>query len=262
LPSNDAVIAALDHGLHWGAYDGLEDPEATLATVLDAGVDGVIAGVPFLRRFEDAFDAHPDVERIATLDHFHESTIPGRDEGAEIQQQVFSAQDAAAAGADAAKIALVYGREDRDVLAENVRFTAEAATECRSVGVDLVVEPTLWGRRIDDEFDGPLLQNAARVGWELGADVLKSPYPGREAFETIVDHAPVPTYIAGGPTAETDREVLEMVAGARDAGGRGVMFGRNIFRREDPGGMVGAMRAIVHDGATVEEAMTVLEGER
>ena len=254
-----AVVAAIDHGLSWGAYEGFEDPEPVLQTVLEAGADGILAGVPFLRRYQDLLDTYPSVDRIATLDQLHDSTLPGAHEDAEIHHQLFSPQEAAAVGADAAKVALVYGREDPDVLAENLRFTADVAPDCRDVGVPLVVEPTLWGQRADDEFDGEMLEHAARVAFEIGADVIKSPYPGRAAFDPIVDNAPLPVYIAGGPAAETDREVLEMVAGATDAGARGVMFGRNIWQREDPGAIIAALKAIVHEEAGVDEAAAVLE---
>ena len=258
MVETEAVVVAVDHGLHWGAYEGFERPETTLRTVLEAGVDGVLAGVPFLRRF-DSLLAEYGVTRIATLDQLHDSTIPGRSEGAEIHQQVFTAEAAAAAGADAAKLALVYGRADADVLADNLQFTATAAAECRAADLPLVVEPTLWGQRLDDEFDPAHLADAARIAFELGADVLKSPYPGRDGFGSIVRNAPVPVYVAGGPAVDADREVLEMVAGARDAGGRGVMFGRNVWQRENPAAVARALRALVHDGATVDDAEELLD---
>jgi class I fructose-bisphosphate aldolase len=256
--NDDAVVVAIDHGLHWGVYDDFADPEATLRTLLEANVDGVLAGTPFLRRFRSLIDGY-DVRRIATLDLLHNSTIPGGDDGSEIHSQVFSPQAAVEAGADAAKVALVYGRSDPAVLSENLEFVADAAATCNDLDLPLVVEPTLWGQRIDDEFDGELLADAARIGFELGADVIKAPYPGAAAFEPIVEHAPVPVYIAGGPAVESDRAVLEMVAGARDAGGRGVMFGRNVWQRDDPAAVVDALRRIVHDGASVDAAAEALE---
>jgi DhnA family fructose-bisphosphate aldolase class Ia len=45
-----------------------------------------------------------------------------------------------------------------------------------------------------------------------------------------------------------------------DAGGSGVAFGRNVWSRKDPGAMVRALRAIVHDGKTVDDALAVLGG--
>lgn len=257
--NEDAVVVAIDHGLHWGSYDEFDDPEATLRTLLEANVDGLLAGVPFLKRFRSVIDDY-DVHRIATLDLLHNSTIPGGDDGSEIHAQVFPPEAAVKAGADAAKMALVYGRSDPAVLSDNLEFVADAATTCTDVDLPLVVEPTLWGQEIDDEFDGEMLADAARIAFELGADVLKTPYPGAAEFAPIVDHAPVPVYIAGGPAVESDRAVLEMVAGARDAGGRGVMFGRNVWQRENPAAVVDAFRRIVHDGSSVDEAAAALEG--
>jgi class I fructose-bisphosphate aldolase len=256
----EAVVVAIDHGLHWGSYDQFADPEATLRTLLEANVDGLLAGVPFLKRYQSLIDEY-DVHRIATLDLLHNSTIPGGDDGSEIHTQVFSPQTAVEAKADAAKMALVYGRSEPAVLSENIEFVADAAQTCNEHNLPLVVEPTLWGQEIDDEFDGEMLADAARIGFELGADILKTPYPGAEEFVPMVENAPVPVYIAGGPAVESDREVLEMVAGARDAGGRGVMFGRNVWQREDPAAVVDAFRRIVHDGASVDEAAAALEEE-
>lgn len=257
--NDNAVIAAIDHGLHWGTYEDFADPEATLRTLLGAQVDGLLAGVPFLERFESLIDEY-DVQRIATLDLIHNSTIPGEDDGTEIHNHVFSPEAAVKAGADAAKMALVYGRSDPTVLSENLDFVVEAAEACNRVNLPLVVEPTLWGQEIHDDFDGEMLADAARIAFELGADVLKTPYPGAEEFAPIVENAPVPVYIAGGPAVESDREVLEMVAGAQDAGGLGVMFGRNIWQREDPAAIVDAFRRLIHDGADVDEAAAALEG--
>ncbi|GGJ01687.1 fructose-bisphosphate aldolase [Halobellus salinus] len=257
--NEDAVVVAIDHGLHWGSYDDFADREATLRTLLEANVDGLLAGVPFLQRFQSLVDDY-DVHRIATLDLLHNSTIPGGDDGNEIHTQVFSPETAVGVGADAAKMALVYGRSDPAVLSDNLDFVADAAEVCNKVNLPLVVEPMLWGQEIDDEFNGEMLADAARIAFELGADVLKTPYPGAEEFTQMVENAPVPVYIAGGPAVESDWEVLEMVAGARDAGGLGVMFGRNVWQREDPEAVVTAFRRIIHDGASVDEAAAALEG--
>lgn len=250
-PFGRSVIVAIDHGLHWGVFEGFEDPAETLDRVLEANPDGILAAVPFLRRFQSRID-EADVHVIATLDLLYDSTLPGEHDGAEIHSQVFDAE-AAASVADAAKVALVYGRDDPTVLKENAEFVASAAEECRREGIPLVVEPTLWGNRADDEFDTDYLAHANRLAFELGANILKSPYPSN-GFDRIVQNAPQPMYIAGGPPVETDREVLKMVRGACDAGALGVMFGRNIWQRDDPGAVIDALSAVVHDDTSVDEA--------
>jgi len=260
LNSDPAVIVAMDHGINWGVLSGFENPEATLSAVLDGDPDGVLAGVPFLRRFEALLDEYPGVNRVATLDLFHESTLPGFREDAEIHRRVFSPKAAIDAGADAAKIALVYGRHNEATLETNLVETAEAAESCQERGLPLVVEPTLWGERIDDKFDTTYIRNATRVAFELGADILKCHYPGDpESLRRITGDAPVPVYIAGGPATDTDLAALRMVAEAVRADASGVMIGRNIWQRDDPAGMVDAVGAIVHEGVAPEAASDLLE---
>lgn len=251
-----SVTVAIDHGLHWGVYDGFEDPGETLDLILEAEPDGILASVPFLRRYRERIESS-NVDTIATLDLLYDSTLPGDHEDAEIHSQVFSTE-AAAKVADAAKVALVYGRNDPEVLKQNAEFVASAAEDCRDEGIPLIVEPTLWGNRADNEFDPDYLENANRLAFELGADILKSPYT-EKGFDRIVDNAPQPVYIAGGPRVETDREVLEMVWDAVDTGASGVMFGRNIWQRDGPTAIIDALSSIVHESASVDEAATYLE---
>lgn len=260
LDSDSAVIVAMDHGINWGVQPGFENPEATLSAVLDGDPDGVLAGVPFLRRFEAVLDDYPDVDRIATLDLFHESTLPGVREDAEIHRRVFSPRAAVDVGADAAKVALVYGRRAEETLETNLVETADAAESCHEHDLPIVVEPTLWGERIDDELDPTYIRNATRVAFELGADVLKCHYPGDpESFGPIARDAPVPVYIAGGPATDSDLAALRMVADAVGAGARGVMIGRNIWQRDDPAGMIDAIGAVVNEGKTPEAAVKRLD---
>jgi xylulokinase len=65
----------------------------------------------------------------------------------------------------------------------------------------------------------------------------------------------VPVLIAGGPKAETHREVLQMVRGAMDAGAAGIAMGRKVWQSSDPPGMVRALAAIIRDGASVDDAL-------
>lgn len=252
----NAVIVALDHGLHGGPQTGFTDPTATVEAVLAGEPDGVLAGVPFLERYPDQLD---DVLTVATLDVLHNSTLPGASEDIEIHERVFSVTDALEADADAIKVAVVYGREAPATLAANLRFAAQAARTANRQGIPAILEPTLWGQRVENRLDPAGLRHVNRIGFELGADILKSPYPGDpSAFAPIVQDAPVPVMIAGGPATETDRAALELVADAMEAGASGVIMGRNIWQRTDVAPMIRAIKAIVHEAVPVQDAMTHL----
>jgi len=81
-------------------------------------------------------------------------------------------------------------------------------------------------------------------------------------FEKVVEGCPVPLVCAGGPKLDTERSALELAHGAIQAGAHGLDMGRNIWQSDHPVAMLKALRAIVHEKATVKEALDLLEGEK
>jgi DhnA family fructose-bisphosphate aldolase class Ia len=115
------------------------------------------------------------------------------------------------------------------------------------------------GSKIKDEFDVKYVKHAARVGAELGADIVKVPYTGSvETFTEVVQSCPVPVVIAGGAKMGSDEDIFKMVDGALKAGAAGLSIGRNAFQHKAPDKMVAALCKMVHHGATVEQAAALL----
>jgi fructose-bisphosphate aldolase/2-amino-3,7-dideoxy-D-threo-hept-6-ulosonate synthase len=53
--------------------------------------------------------------------------------------------------------------------------------------------------------------------------------------------------------------MLADIKAAVDVGAAGVAIGRNIFQADDPAAMTAAVAAVLHQGATVDEAVAMLE---
>jgi class I fructose-bisphosphate aldolase len=97
----------------------------------------------------------------------------------------------------------------------------------------------------------------------LGADIVKVNYTGKpESFREVVEGCFIPVVIAGGPKMSSDREILEMVKGAMEAGAGGASIGRNAFQHRNPTQIVRAISLIVHEGASVDKALKALGGKR
>jgi putative autoinducer-2 (AI-2) aldolase len=79
-----------------------------------------------------------------------------------------------------------------------------------------------------------------------------------EDFEKIVKSCPVPVVIAGGPKLETEMDAVKLAHDAIQSGASGVDMGRNIWQSENSLGMIKAIAAIVHKGASVKEAKEIL----
>ncbi len=68
--------------------------------------------------------------------------------------------------------------------------------------------------------------------------------------------------IAGGPKGETEREVFDFVHDGIQKGAVGVNLGRNVWQNEFPVAMIKALRAIIHDNATPEQAQNIYNSVR
>jgi DhnA family fructose-bisphosphate aldolase class Ia len=99
-----------------------------------------------------------------------------------------------------------------------------------------------------------------RQAVELGADLIKvDPTVPMTDFGQIVEIASgVPVLVRGGGSVPP-RELLERTRIAIDSGASGVVYGRNIVQHPTPAKFIQSIRAIVHENASVDEAMLVLE---
>jgi len=126
-------------------------------------------------------------------------------------------------------------------------------------GMPLIAMMYPRGKKIKSEHDAEAVKLAARVGAELGGDIVKTNYTGDiDSFKEVVKGCMAPLVVAGGPKMDTDRDVLQMVWEAIQAGCAGASIGRNVFQAKDPTKMVRAMAKIIHEHYNVEEAIKEL----
>lgn len=97
---------------------------------------------------------------------------------------------------------------------------------------------------------------AARVGLELGVDVIKVGYTGDVAsFRQVVESSPVPVVAAGGPKCPNLRTALRMMAGVVESGARGATIGRNVWGVTRTAEAIRAFKAVILEGRDVEAAL-------
>ena len=101
---------------------------------------------------------------------------------------------------------------------------------------------------------------ATRIAAEMGANIIKTYYVD-EGFERVAAGCPVPIVIAGGKKLP-EREALEMCFKAIDQGASGVDMGRNIFQSESPVAMLKAVKAVIHENASVAHAYELFLSEK
>jgi fructose-bisphosphate aldolase/2-amino-3,7-dideoxy-D-threo-hept-6-ulosonate synthase len=239
----------MDHGVSIGPVKGIENMQDTVNRLLKGGADAVVLHKGIAKRV--------NVNGAGLIVHL--SAISNLTPNCQNKVQVCTVQEAVRLGADAVSVHVNIGAQDECAMLTTL---GKVADECDQYGMPLLAMMYPRGPKIPNEHDPTAVAHAARVGAELGADIIKTNYTGNiETFRHVVEACPVPVIIAGGPKAETTREILQMVHDSMKAGGAGLSIGRNVFQHENPTLMVKALVAIVHDNVSVEQALELLGEE-
>jgi len=249
--SGRTVIVPMDHGVTVGPIDGLADMQTTVSKVVAGGANAILMHKGIVRVGHRG--AGKDVGLIV---HLSGGTAISPDPNA--KELVCTVEEAIKLGADAVSVHINLGAEtDKDML-EQLGYVSE---RCFDWQIPLVAMMYTRGAKIEDEYDVKNVKLAARVGAELGADIVKVVYTGDpESFAEVVQGCPVPVVIAGGAKMGSDEDIFKMVQGALEAGSAGLSIGRNAFQHKNPTKMIEALSKMVHENATVAEAIDVLKG--
>ena len=168
-----------------------------------------------------------------------------------------SVGDAVVLGAEAVITYLFVGHNDPALETAAFHDNASVNAAARTAGIVHIVE-TMGARaaRASDVHDGDFVRFHVRIGMVMGADIIKTDWPGSvAALKRIVDETPLPVMLAGGPNNGSDRGTLELVADVMGAGASGILFGRSIFQAREPLAVMRACRAIIHDRLSVDAAI-------
>ncbi|PIE75131.1 MAG: fructose-bisphosphate aldolase [Deltaproteobacteria bacterium] len=243
------IIVPMDHGITAGPIDGISNLKTSVQKVAEGGANAVIEHKGAVE--EGLRGGGPDIGLIVHLSASTSmSVFPNS------KTIVCSVDEAIRLGADAVSVHVnLGGSEEKNMLNDFGRISYEAM----QWGMPVIAMMYPRGEKIKDEYDVQAVKHAARVGAEMGADIVKVSYTGsRETFMEVVDGCFVPVVIAGGPKMDSDRDILEMVKGSLDAGGSGVSIGRNAFQHRTPEKIIRAFSALVHENVEVEDAMEIL----
>lgn len=234
--SGNTVMLAVDHGYFQGPTTGLKNMEETVKMLLPYA-DCLFATRGIVRNVVEANTRVPVFLRVSGG-----PSILGELSNEDIHVSIKEVLRLNAVGAG---LSIFVGAKNEDRSLGNL---SRLVNEAQDYGIP-VLAITAVGREMNR--DARYLALACRIAAELGADIVKTYYC--ENFDTVVKTCPVPIVIAGGKKIP-ERDALQMTRDAIDSGAIGVDMGRNIFQSESPASMIQAVRAIVHEGASVDEA--------
>ena len=261
-PDARCLDVAVDHGLFGeGSFlAGIEDMERTVSTLVEAAPDAIQLSpglAPLLQRV-------PGPRKPALVLRTDVANVYGRELPSRLYSEVVENAVGRAVTLDAACVVVnVFLLPDAPELHRQcIRNVSALRAACDPVGMPLMVEPLVMkpgqaGYGVDGDVEKivPLVRQAV----ELGADVVKA-----DPTDDLADYPRVLEVAAGRPVLVRgggrvpDEEILRRTEEIMRQGAAGIVYGRNVIQHEDPAGMTQALTAVVHEGASAEEALGLL----
>ncbi len=243
------VIVPMDHGVTIGPVQGITNMQQITDQLIKGKVDAILVHKGIAKQL--------DTGNAGLIVHL--SAMSNLSPSIHGKVQVCTVQEAIRIGADAVSVHVNIGAQDEEKMLSTL---GKVSDECEVYGMPLLAMMYPRGPKIQSEHATEAVAHAARIGAELGADIIKANYTGSiETFKTVTESCPVPVVIAGGPKCKTNQEVLQTTYDALQAGAKGLSIGRNVFQHENPALIAKALGAIVHQNVTVEQALKIL-GEK
>jgi len=262
--SSRLLDVAVDHGFFAepAFLTGIADLPAAVDILVDAAPDAIQLTIGQARllqnrlgRFKPSLVLRSDVANVY---------------GAQLPDRVSSIaiENAAETAAQLDAVCLVVNIFDMpgqpELKEQCIRNVLRLRAECTRLAMPLMVEPLVM--RADNsggaylvDGDPDRITALVRQAVELGADLIKAdPTDEIAEYHRVVEVASgIPVMVRGGGRV-ADEVLLRRTADVLDQGAAGIVYGRNIIQHANPAGITRALMAVLHEGASVQNALTLI----
>ena len=264
--SGRALDVAVDHGFFGepSFLTGIEDMDSVIATLVAANPDAVQLTLGQARTLQ----SFPGKHKPALVLRTDVANVYGNP----LDDHIFShhlphaIEEAVRLDAVAVCANLMHLPGRPEIREANIRSIMALRKEAPRYGMPLMIEPLVMqdnaaaggGYMVDGDTDK--IVTLVRQAKELGADLIKAdPTDNVADYSKVITVAgDVPVLVRGGGRVD-DRTLLERTVAVLDQGARGIVYGRNIIQHPKPAGITAALMAVLHRGASVDDALAMVD---
>jgi fructose-bisphosphate aldolase, class I len=251
-PGNGTLmLLPIDQGIEHGPRDffpnpASKDPEYQFRLAAEAGYSALACQIGLAEKYYP--DYAGQVPLILKVNG--KTDVPSSDNA--LSTTNASVEDAVRLGADAVGYTMYLGSPRQD---EDLHQLRGVRQDCDRYGMPLIIWSYPRGSAIDKKGGHQsfyAVDYAARMAMEMGADVVKLNFPllnpekdkdspapynemdvtSEEAVRQVVASAGRSLVVLSGGSKTDDETVLGHTKAIMEAGGSGVIFGRNVWQRE------------------------------
>ncbi|MBS1266463.1 MAG: Fructose-bisphosphate aldolase class 1 [Candidatus Woesearchaeota archaeon] len=248
LTNNRSIILAYDHGMEHGPVDfNLKNVDPNY--VLDIAEKGKFSAIALHHGIAEKY--YSNINKVPLLIKLNGKTNIPKIEP--ISTQICSIKRAVSLGADAVGYTIYSGSTfERNMFKEFSSIVEEA----HDYGIPVIAWAYPRGKYVKEAHSNKMTAYAARVALEFGADFIKLFYNGdEEGFKWVVKSAGKARVLAAGGSKAREPEFLKRTKEILRAGGCGLAVGRNVWQHENPLKMAKAIRSIVFENRSVDDAL-------
>jgi fructose-bisphosphate aldolase, class I len=224
-----ALFLAYDHGLEHGVED-FDDASVNPEKIIEIANWDFFTGIILQKGIAEKY-YQKGRDRVPLI-----LKLNGKTNLLDVEPyspQLCSVEEAVSLGASACGYTVYIGSEHE---AKMIAEFAKIEKECEDAGLPLIGWMYPRGKSVKGkENDKDILAYAARVGLEIGAEMIKIPYSGDvESFSWVVRAAGKTKVIVVGGAKTTETEFLSFTQDILRAGAIGLAVGRNVWQAEKP----------------------------
>ncbi|MEM5815252.1 MAG: fructose-bisphosphate aldolase [Candidatus Aenigmatarchaeota archaeon] len=242
LKDGKALVLAFDHIVEHGPheYEGIDiSPQRIGKIAVEGKVDALIVHIGTARIIRKIYPKLPLIIKLTARNNL----IPDEMQIQEVVTKVKEVKDLNVIGI---AYTIYFGSEFEPQMLKNF---SEIKEEAKKYSLPIFGFAYPRSKKFESKYHPIAIRYAARLGAEIGFDVIKTYYTGdKESFSKVVKDCFVPILIAGGPKIEEEKEFLKTVEEVMSIGASGIVVGRNVWERKDEEALhiLEELRRIIH----------------
>jgi len=230
LKKGKALFLSYDQGLEHGPTSGFDDKNVDPLYILNIAKKGGYQGIVFQKGIAEKYQKEIKKSKVPLILKLNGKTKIYK--GEPISSQISTVEEAVKLGASAVGYTIYIGSEHEAEMIEDFEKIEKKAHE---KGIPIVVWIYPRGKSVKNDVSREMISYAARVGLELGADIVKLKYGGKPGdLAWAVKSAGRTKVVVAGGTKKGEKEFLKQVREIIKTGAVGLAIGRNVWQAKNP----------------------------
>jgi fructose-bisphosphate aldolase, class I len=229
LTKGRALFLAYDQGIEHGPTD-FNDKNVDPNYIIEIAQKGKYGAVVFQKGIVEKYQNEIKKSKVPLIVKLNGKTSLFK--GEPVSRQLCTVDEAKKLGASAVGYTIYVGSQHENVMLQEFE---KIEREAHAKGMPVIAWIYPRGKSIEGKDKAELMAYAARVGLEIGADMIKINYNGNEEnLKWAVKSAGRCRVVIAGGTKKGEEEFLQDVKGIMKSGATGLAVGRNVWQHPNP----------------------------